>query len=304
MSKKLNNKSLLIILAALGGVYLLSTLLGSKDTNSNFKSELLSIDTSAVTSILVYPKNDGLAEIKFTKNGNSWTVQKGAQSGNADPNAPTAMLGTLAKIKTQSRVAISKNKWTDYEVTDSLGTRVKAMAGDKVLADVMMGKFSFKQQPQSMTSYLRLYNETDVYSVDGPIAMAFNRNFDAFRDKTFISLNKANITKVSINENGKSASASLGADNAWIGADPTAMDGYLTKIANLRGNTIKEGFSPSQAISTVTIEGNNMAATTVSCYADGEGYVLNSSQNPSVFFQSDSEGIYKMLVGDFLAIAK
>lgn len=300
MAKKLNNKTLLIILAALLGVYGLSTLLAPDYADSNFESVSIDIDTASVTSILFYPKSENLQEIKLTKQGTDWMVQKGSTTAKADPRGASAVLGSLVGVKPQRLVSDSKDKWKDYEVTDSLGTRVKVYAGSKLLTDVMLGKFAFQQQPQSMTSHIRMYEDDRVFSVDGPLSMAFSRTFDSFRDKSFVAVNKANVNKVSLVSNGTPLTAAKGPDGKWSGIDSTAIDGYLNGLAMLNGASFKEGYTASgEPMATMTIEGNNMPPATIKCYKDVTGFVLNSSQNPDNFFASDSTGTYQTLISNF-----
>ncbi len=301
MAKKLNNTSLLIILLLLVGAYFLSTKFGSGSAESNIRKELVKLDTAQITDIVMYPKQENGQEVKLSRASGKWTVTKAGKTVKADQNGPGAMLNTFSSIKPKSLAAVSKDKWAKYEVTDSLGTRVKAMNGSKVLADVMMGKFSFQQQPQSMTSYVRLYNEDKVYSVDGPIAMGFNRPFDAFRDRSFLSLDKANITKVTVESGGQTQTVSKQGNN-WVGTDSTRIDTYLNGLVRLTGTGFKDGFTGGNPISKVTIEGNNMASTVVSCYQDGNGFVLQSSQNPDTWFSSDSSATYQSVFGALGAV--
>ena len=55
------------------------------------------------------------------------------------------LISALNNMKPESVVATNKDRWPMFEVTDSLGTRVKLFSGDNLLADVVIGKFSFSQ---------------------------------------------------------------------------------------------------------------------------------------------------------------
>lgn len=295
MAKKLNNTSLLIILLLLVGVYFLVTNFELGGAESNIPTSLVTVDTSKVTDILIYPKQGG-QEIKLSRASGAWTVSSAGKTANADQNGIGSLLNAFSTIKPKSLAAVSKEKWAKYEVTDSLGTRVKAMNGSTVLTDIMMGKFSFQQQPQSMTSYVRLYDKSQVFSVDGPVAMGFNRPFDQFRDRNFLAINKANVTKLTLESGGQTKTVSK-QGSSWIGTDSLSMDTYLNGLARLSGTGFKDGFTPSTPISKVTIEGNNMSPTVVNCYADGNGFVLQSSQYPESYFTSDSTTTFKSVFG-------
>jgi len=72
----------------------------------------------------------------------------------------------------------------------------------------------------------------------------------------------------------------------------------------LSGSGFKDGFTGGTPISKVTIEGNNMSPTVVSCYQDGNGFVLQSSQNPETWFASDSATTYKSVIGNLTGVFK
>jgi len=296
MAKKLNNTALLFILLALGGAYLLITNFGGGSAETNIPTQLVSLDSAKVTDIVISPKQGNGSVITLSRTSGKWTVSQAGKTVKADQNGPSAMLAALTNVKPKSLAAVSKAKWEKYEVTDSLGTRVKAMNGSKVLTDIVMGKFSFQQQPQSMTSFVRLTGKDQVFSVDGPVAMGFNRPFDQFRDRSFLKINKANVTKISYEAGGVSKTVSK-QGNTWIGSDSTSVDTYLNGLANLSGTGFKDGFQGGTPIGKVTVEGNNMPATVVSCYQDGNGFVLQSSQNPDTWFSSDSTATYQSVFG-------
>ena len=63
----------------------------------------------------------------------------------------------------------------------STGSKVKVIEGSKTAFDLVVGRFSF-QQPRAMNTFLRLYNDIDVYKVDGFLDMTFNQDANVFWD--------------------------------------------------------------------------------------------------------------------------
>ena len=124
MGGKINNRILLIVLLGLVAVLALTRLLTYKKSVRTLDTELVSIDTGAVTSMILYPKAEYGTELVFDRNGSGWTVSRDKRSANADPAAVRSSLAALVNMKTERLVARSKDKWSDYSVNDSLGTRV------------------------------------------------------------------------------------------------------------------------------------------------------------------------------------
>ena len=125
------------------------------------------MDTAKVTAIQVYPKNGNHEEISLKKENNFWAVSKGNVTTKANANAVNSILKNLVLIKTKRVAAKSPEKWVNYEVEETSGSRIKVYAGDKLLEDFIVGRFSFDQQSRQSISYVRLTNGDEVYAVDG-----------------------------------------------------------------------------------------------------------------------------------------
>jgi hypothetical protein len=195
--------------------------------------------------------------------------------------------------------ATKKENWAKFEVTDSLGTRVKLLKGSDVVADLVIGKFSYSE-PRNMTSYVRIASDKEVYGVDGMLAMSFDRNLNSFRDRTIIKSNQSDWTRLIFNYPADSSFVLEKRGDKWmIGemeTDSALVAQYFTRIANLTDGSFadqKPGFAPTHRL---TIEGNNMMPKVeiVGYYTDPENFVLESNQNPDAWFNSktSAEKIY------------
>ncbi len=310
MSKKFNNKTLLIVFAVLLALFLLTRLLDFGKSDRNFRTDLVDIDTAQVTAVILYPKED-TAAIEIRKNGDDWQVQKGNITAQADAQAVESLLGTLLALEPQRLASRSQDKWKTFEVTDSLGTRVKIMNQDEILADLLVGKFSIQQmaaqqgmppmqQQPKATSYVRLASEDEVYAVDGFLAASFNRSFNSWRDRTFLELDQNNITKISFTYPADSGFVAIQSDSLWqvdnAPADSTEMVNYLSRLANLNGNDFADDFSAEgkQPQFQASIEAT-AAPVTIEGYALDSAFVLRTSQRPDVYFRSDSSGLFSQI---------
>jgi hypothetical protein len=313
MSKKFDNKRLLYLLAGLAAILFLTIVIKIPKEKATIKNKIVEFDTLEVSKIVLYPRITTGSAIEFTRNNNKWTVQQGAIISAAQEGAIQDMFREVLNIKPQSLAANNKSKWKEFELTDSLATRVKFLnKKGKILADVMIGKFSYKQVNNQYggyggnniqgTSFVRLYGENEIYSIDGFISFLFSRNFDDWRDKTFIHSNKNDIMNISFTYPSDSSYKIVKKDSVWyagnLKADSLNVANFLNTLGNLNGQYFKENYKPgSSPACQLLIEGNNFLSFSVNCYKgdNNDEYILNSSLNPDVFFTSKKNGIFDQL---------
>ncbi|MBI2968102.1 MAG: DUF4340 domain-containing protein [Bacteroidetes bacterium] len=307
---KFNLKILIIVLSVLVGILLFAKLYRSKKTEKTFKTELVEIDTSKVKSILLYPRSEKQKEIKFTKSGTGWTVQKDNFTTEADINSVANLLMELSRIKPERLASKSKEKWVEYQLNDTLGTRIKVVEeGDKVTCDLVIGKLSFQQKNQfpgnqfqgfnkgggnvSGTTFVRNYSEDEAYAVNGFLPMTFNQEFNSWRNKNIIRCTKNSLTKLAFRYPADSSFTLSNPDSVWridgSPADSMKTDQYLSQVVMQTSTDFIDDFKPSGSpLMQLTIEGNNMTAIVVQCFngKTEDELIINSSQNPKVYFNA------------------
>ncbi len=321
MLKKLNTKTLVILLSVLVAIVLLTKIFDDKKGGRTFKEELVTLDTSLVNVILVYPASQQKKEIKLSRSGEIWMVQSENISSEADSSYARNLIGTFSVIKTIRLAATEKSKWKDFNVDDSLGTKVKFLSGEKVLAEIVVGKFSYNQMSRSGISYVRLPGEDNVYAVDGFLPMAVNQQFNEWRNKNILRGNKEDWKKISFSypdssfylekENDKWKLKSNGLSIEGVGetdmTDTVKIEQFINSFSNLSNSSFVDNYSPSVPASmTVTVEGNNMASpVSIKAFLSDSAskLIVNSSFNPKSYFMDEkgslSERIFKKFT-DFL----
>ena len=143
MSKKFNNRNLLIILLVLVGIFAVARMTKYRHSNRTLNTEIVDIDTSRISSIHIFPSSEEGAEIVFEKKKTDWTVRQGEITAPADPTAIENALYEILNLKTEQLVARSEDKWADYHVNDSIGTRLQVKEGKKTTLDLMIGRFDY-----------------------------------------------------------------------------------------------------------------------------------------------------------------
>lgn len=312
----MNNKRLLTIFLILLAVYGISKLFSGK-RDRNFKTDLIKIDTSIVTSFSILAKGDSVETI-LTREPQGWIASKGKKTARATAESVNAFLANLVHISTDRITAKTRDKWAEYEVGEGQGTRVKVMQSEKVLEDFVAGRFNFNPQTRAATSYVRLFNEEEVYAVDGFLAMGFSQNFDNFRNKLLLKLDDAaEITQIEYKTKDSTYLLTSTGKGYWsvdngVGIDSAQMADYLRNLKSIFGDTFSDDFDELQAgrfdKQTLTLKGNNIPdAVTITCYTDTtkeKPFIIRSSQNLDDFFASDSSGVYNTLLAELQKVIK
>ena len=310
MSKRFDNKLLIVLLSVLAILMALTVIVRIPNKSATLKSRVLSLDTLAVSKIIIYPKFGDSEPVEFNKSGNTWTVQQGQIVSATRKDAVKNIFSELTDLKPQSLAAINKSKWEDFEVTDSLATRIKFLnAKGKVLGDLMIGKLNYKQQQNPYgqyggsnvqgTTFVRNYDEKEVYSVEGFLAFFFGGGFDSWRDKTFIHSNRNDILSLGFTYPSDSGFILNKNESSWFVssqvADSVKVAEYLNSLSNLNGQVIDDNFKPSSNPEfQLFVEGNNLVNFNVKAYRTEESdeFILNSSLNPNVYFSSKKDGVF------------
>jgi Domain of unknown function (DUF4340) len=302
----MNNKTLALAFGALLLIYLLTKLLGGNKERS-FDPNIVSIDTASVNKIIVHPAQ-GQASFEINKTGLDWQLQRGTEQFQATSSAVLGLLSNLTAVNADRIVTKSEERYKDYAVDQEGGTRIELLNGSKKIGDLVVGRFNFNQATRSGVSYLKKFDEPEVYSVDGFLSMSLAQGFDNYRNKTLTSLNSPDLTKITLEENGSGISL-IKPDSTWrystgAIADSAGVANYLNTVRSVTGSSFVNGKQDmGQLLKVLKIEGNNMAgAVQIDCYTSQDTthhFVIHSSSNEEGYFFSDSSGIYSRLFEKF-----
>jgi hypothetical protein len=314
MFNKVKTKQLLAIFLFLLAAVLITAVGGNTKKTRSFLSELTDIDTSAVTALAIYAAGDD-NPVLLEKQGGNWVVADGEKSHNADNRLAEEMLTTLADLTSTRLAAKEKDRWENYEVTDSLATRVEVKAGKKTAADVYIGKFSYSQPPQqamspyggrqqgTMTSYVRLAGEKEVYAVEGFLRMMFNRDAEAFRDRKVLQVARNEVSRISMQLPGEQFTLNK-SENNWmvdgLMADSASMAGYLSGITRLTSGAFlsDEALVTGTPTHTLLLEDANgtRLAQVNAWFRDSTNIAITSSVNPGTIFDGTQNDLFEKVV--------
>jgi len=297
MLSKLSNKKLAIIFGILFlfviTIYLTDT--GKKERT--FRENLVNIDSTAVTEIIIYPKSQNQSEVKLFLENDKWKVHLSNDEISLVPKAKIENLfSQIFSIKPKRLAARGIEKWEEFEV-DSAATRLKVVEDGDVTLDILFGKFSF-QQPRSMSTYVRLHNDSDIYEVDGFLSATFNQGADNYRNNIIADSDFNTWNQLTFEYPADSSFQLVKFNGSWfinnVKTDSTKTDKYFRQIQHLTSSNFIDEFDktklddPSYKLS-VRDESNELFE--VRGYQLDSLFLVNPSVNEKSFFDGSKLGL-------------
>ena len=303
MFKKSSYTVLLIILVVLAGIYLIAEYSGSKERS--FESKLSDLDTARITE--VYINQPGSPEITLFRENSGWKIEYEEESYPADQQQTVRLLTQLMDMTAEKVAALEESKWEELQVTDEKGIRVIAREGHKTAADLFIGRLTYVRPSASgaevdpqlaergkMITYVRPYEETTVYGVEGFLRPSFNRSPEDFRDKTIVALDPMNVDRIRFDYPSDSSYTLEYRNGKWFAdgmlADSARTVRYLGNMRSQKGQEFANDYDVSARTPDykLTIEGSNFRPVEVAAYkADSiHQYVITSSINPGSLFRN------------------
>lgn len=317
MYKKLNLKTLAIVLVVLIVAAVAVYLSDSKKGERSFRAQMMDADTSRVTKIVIYPKAEMENAIELKKEADGWKIISGTDSYHADQAMVKNILATLAGMKPQRLAATEKSRWHEFDVTDSAATRVKVYTGKKLATHLYVGRFSYQPprnqnpynygQQGTMSTFVRLADEKSVYSVEGFLDMSFGRDVNDYRNKTVTRFNKEDLSRLAFTYPADSSFALVREGNSWtidgLVCDSALVAAYINTLSMLNSSYFADNKKPmdDRADFTLNIEGNNFATPVVVKAFESDtttGYVISSSLNKGACFSGkENDLVNKIFAG-------
>lgn len=276
-----------------------------------FKSELTDIDTAKVTKLVIRPKGEK-NEIKLSKINGIWHVEvKENYFAPAENSRVKNIISNFANLKTKRLAGKSSAKWKEFEVDDSLGTRVKLYKDKKLLADIVVGKFSF-EQPRSFNSYARLYDEEETYIIDGFLDVVYNKTPSDYRNFYITNDSYFNWKKIEFNYPGDSSFV-LKKDNEKFFVNDVPADSAKTVAAlSSMGYATSRDFYDEEdpqklkdlkkTYQVIITKQDDKTFEIIGYKKEDGSIIIASSLNPGTYFKANEELLKKFFKSkrDFL----
>ena len=270
-----------MVLAGLIIVYVLSVTLHLTGRETNTRAFTFHIDTSGTTEINLYPYQAGRQEIKLARTPRGWQLTSGSLTVAPAPGSAEALLSALVSIPTQRIVSRNKDRWDNYRVGDTTGTRVMVYKGKDPIADYFIGN-------GNTMSYIRANGHDEVYAADSYLESMVDKGVGDWRDKSLLRLNTTNLTGISFQ--GSPGYVLSKKDSTWWLAggrvSTDSVNRYLSALQYYNGGKFADDFTaPGSPDRSILFNGATSPMATLQAWKRPDGsWVLNSSQNPTAYF--------------------
>ncbi|MBV6645202.1 MAG: DUF4340 domain-containing protein [Cyclobacteriaceae bacterium] len=287
MFKKISTIKLLIVLAALVGVFLIVKFTSNQGRSKSYRTELVNIDPGKVTSVEISGP-DGTTTLT-KKEEEKWVVSSGGLEKPAVETRVSSMLSTLNDVKPSRLASRSEDKWKDYQV-DSAGTRVQAFSDGKSMVDIVLGRFGVEGQ-RSFYTYVRLFEDKDVYVANNFMKMSISTKAEDFRDNILLRLKKDSLQSIAFNYPDSALVIEKSGDQ-WItggrNVDSAAVASYISGLGYVSTkNFTSDAVSGTPDLS-VVFDFTDQPKVQLSAYKNGNDWIIQSSENDAELFTDQS----------------
>lgn len=246
---------------------------------------------------LVVTKAGSTTVIK--KAGNSYRITAPVAYA-ADQDGAKQAFEALEKLEFDGIVTDQKAKHDEFEVGSS-GVRVVAKQGDKVLADVRVGKTINNE------TMMRLEDKHEVWKAVGYLKHTFDKDTSAWRDKSITTFDEKDAEKIELSSKSggrivlaKPTPVDAGAAEAeWKVVESTAKvdpldktvaSGIVSALYSWKANDFADGAKPEETglgapatTVTVTLRGGKQLTVLVGNKQGEEDTYVKTGDNPQVF---------------------
>jgi Domain of unknown function (DUF4340) len=315
MARTFNNKILLFVLIALVAVFVGVKIFGKRSGTGTFPAKVVRFDTTNIDRVLMNPKVEKGRGIEFVKKGENWRIRQEDKEIPAAKGMVQTLINQIYGFKPVRMATRNPDSWKEYDVTDSAGSRVRLYRGKEKIADFLVGRISYKQAPQTQqrigmqqrtpniqgSSFVRNTDEDEVYTVDGFLSITFNRDFNSYRDQTFLRLEKDSVNRIEFIYPLDTGFVLEKFDSIWargrIPVDGEAVNLFLSGISSRNLSVFNDDFRGDQSPTfRLILSQNGKDPVTVQAFKlDVSTWILNSSMNPEAMFEENGESFIEQL---------
>jgi len=293
MFNKFSNKSLLIVFGVLAIIVAAMFLFDAGKTERTFKSELISIDTTKVTKVVIYPKAPKDEPIRIVKSGDEWKVE--LKDGKLVPGSDSRIKSVFTQLLTINPTRLAargENRFAEFQI-DSSAAHVQVFEGSSMIADLVLGKFSMDQATRQMASFVRLAGDDNIYEVKGFLSLSHDSDASIFRNKKIVEGGYTDWNSVRFEYPGDSSFVMNKISDVWqINGTPTDSAEtvkFLRALSNLSGTKFVDDANPDDLMNPaykVTIE-KEQGEINIEGYISGDALYVRSTLNPESIFNGN-----------------
>ncbi|MBK7410121.1 MAG: DUF4340 domain-containing protein [Saprospirales bacterium] len=169
-----------------------------------FETQLIAIDTAAVTTLSFSPGEAPDREVLAKREGKTWIASLENRAVKAPFSTMDSLLASLVRIESHHIVGKGPDVWAACGLEPGEGTRIRIFQNEKLLEDFIIGRYDPIQDGEGYT-YIRLSDDESVFAVQGNLKSKLWPGFEAFRSKNFLELDPLKIQEIRWEPSGKIA---------------------------------------------------------------------------------------------------
>jgi Domain of unknown function (DUF4340) len=216
----------------------------------------------------------------------------------ADQDAAKQAFETLEKLEFDGIISDQKSKHDEFEVGAS-GVRVVAKQGDKVLADLRVGKVA------NNTTMVRVEGKDEVWQAVGYLKYQFDKDPAGWRDKSITTFSEGDAERIEVKSKDGGAivlTRPVGKDGGasdWSVAetsvkvdplDKTVAPGIISTLYSFKANDFADhakpedtGLATPEATVTVGLKGGKKETVLVGKKKGEDDFYVKTADKPQVF---------------------
>ena len=295
MFSRTTTRALVIALAVIIGLYFVADRFGMRSRDRTFREMAIALDTAAVTSFKVHPKQlDGKA-IRFDRDPEGWSLTFNDSVHRADNGAVRELLGRFTALRTKRFVGGILLVKDRYQLSDTARNLLTFDLVDGTHQELAIGSSTFAPGEQGAWTYVHVPGEMEVYAVDMNLQSLVDQPPEAWRPHHLVNGEHANWTRVAFRFPTDTGYAFIKRDGIWfidsVPGDQDRIDKYLQSLSIARAKAFAPGagIQGVDPVYTLTIADTSRAGDIrVQVFPWNNGYAVTSSVNPSEVMRFDA----------------
>ena len=290
MYRKITIKSLVILFSVLLVLTVIVRLIDWKKGEKSFEGNIVEYQTELIDRVLVFPKVLSGKQVELKKENNKWQVIEDGKIFSADQSLVQSVVDRLNKMSPDAIATSKKERWTNFELEDSQATRIQLFQGTTMQTEIFLGKYSFSNSEGK--SYIRKAGNNTVYRISGSQASDFNRDFNGFKDKTVLRVNRGEVVKFDFSYPADSSFVLEKIEEKWLldgqNADSVAVEQFISGLTYVNHYQIVNEVPHKEPDFKLKINNKTEAPIDINGFIIDDRLLVHSSLNRGVYFDANS----------------
>lgn len=297
--KKLNNRTLAIILAVILILFIGTKFYRASAEKSRMHTEIFTVAKDQITKIEIHPHTAPGQTLSLDKASSGWQVTAGSTTDRTESGTVRDLLPMISEVTSQRLVSRKKKDRDSYDVGDSTGTHVILYHQSTPLADFWVG--SDPEAAGKSVTYLRMQGKDDIYQASaGYLASSLDKSFDQWRDPTVLRLDGSRITQVHFLYPRDTGFTLEKKDGGWlidgVREDSGHVASYVDKLTYQSLHHFVHHFTPpSNPTMEISVGNDSTQLAVIDAWKTDSLWTLSSSTRPGTYFSTQGSDIISQL---------